>query len=517
MRKLSPVRPPERFAPAALALALGACASASLTLAPPAPNVPWTPATRTDGEIIGGEAARADAPRSTGYLLPPNPQAAGSVAGSPPIDTTHRYTLPELIDLAESHNPSTRMAWESARNAALAVGIAKAAYLPALSASVVGAYQRGNTDLAALGAHSDGDSSLRGSISTISAQWLLFDFGERDGLVGVARQVSTIANIAFTAAHQQVIYQVSLAYYAHAAAVARAATAQTALDNAKSIEAAADARQARGIGTLIEAAQAHQITAQNTLMEIRARSEVANTHMTLIAAVGLSPLVNLQIADVAHHKLSSALGVPIERIVGDALARRPDVLSAYAAREASLSRLKAAKAEFLPKFFLSATGSYASTGFDVTTLPGFGQQPSTINVVGNHWSGTILLGVTVPLYDGGTRRALEDQAHADAARSGAALERVRDEATREVIAAGNNLKTSLAALEASDALASASQITFDAALDAYREGVGSVTDVARSESALLEARNASTDAYSAALTSAATLALSAGTLGAAPE
>jgi outer membrane protein TolC len=511
------MRTPERLAPAALALALGACANSSLTLAPPAPNIPWTPATRADGQIIAGEPAKANAPRSEGYLLPPNPQAAGGMAAGPPIDTSHRYTLAELIDLAESHNPTTRMAWESARNAALAVGIAKAAYLPTLSASVVGAYQTGNTDVTALGAHSDGDSSLHGSISTISAQWLLFDFGERDGVVGATKQVSTIANIAFTAAHQQIIYQVSLAYYAHTAALARAATAHTALDNARSIEAAADARYAQGIGNVVEAAQAHQITAQNGLADIRARGHADNTYMSLIAAIGLSPLVNLQISDVVHRRLSPALREPIEHIVADALARRPDVLSAYAAREASLSKLKAAKAEFLPKIFLSATGSYASTSFDVTTLPGFGQQPSTINVAGNHWSGTLLLGVTVPLYDGGTRRALEEQAHAEAARSDAALERVRDEATREVIAAGNDLRTSLAALEASEALASAAQITFDAALDAYRGGVGSVTDVARSETALLEARNASTDAYSAALTSAATLALSAGTLGAPPE
>ncbi len=451
-------------------------------------------------------------------MLPPNQNAAGGAAAVSQIDTAHPYTLAELIDLAESHNPSTRMAWESARNAALAAGIAKAAYLPNLSASVVGAYQTGNTDLTLPGStHAGGDSSLHGSISALSVQWLLFDFGERDGMVGAAEQVSAIANIAFTAAHQQVIYQVSLAYYTHAAALARVTAARKALDNAKAIEAAAEARRSHGLGTVVEVAQAHQITAQGELADVQARGLAENAYLSLLAAAGLSPLAHLKIADVAHRKLSSAMRDPIERIVGDALARRPDILSAYAAHEASLAKLKAAKAEFLPKFFLSATGSYASTGFDVTALPGFGQQPPTINVAGNHWGGTILLGVTVPLYDGGVRRALEGQARNDEARSDAALERVRDEATREVITAGNNLKTSLAALDASEALASASQITFDAALDAYRHEVGSITDVTRAETALLEAQNTSTDAYSAALTSAATLALSVGTLGASPE
>ncbi len=403
------MRTPEQFALlVALALGLTACASSSLKLAPPAPNVPWTPATRADGEIIAGEPAKANAPRSDGYVLPPNPNAANSQTVAPQFDTSHSYTLPELIDLAELHNPATRMAWESARSAALAAGVAKAAYLPNLSASVVGAYQTGSTNLTLPGTRTDGHSSLHGSISALSVQWLLFDFGERNGLVGVAEQVSTIANIAFTAVHQQVIYQVSLAYYTHAAALARVATARKALQNAKEIEAAAEARRSQGLGTAVEVAQAHQVTAQAELANVQARGQAENVYLSLVAAIGLPPLTaNLKIADVAHRKLSSAMREPIERIVSDALARRPDVLSAYAAHEASLAKLKAAKAEFLPKLFLSATGSYASTGFDVTALPGLGQQPPTINVAGNRWGSTILLGVTVPIYDGGVRRALE--------------------------------------------------------------------------------------------------------------
>jgi len=129
----------------------------------------------------------------------------------------------------------------------------------------------------------------------------------------------------------------------------------------------------------------------------------------------------------------------------------------------------------------------------------------------------VLLGLTVPIYDGGLRRALEGQARADEAKTDARLEGIRDEATREIVGAANRVRTSLSAVDAADALASAAQITFDAALDAYRSGVGSITDTTRAESALLEAQNASTDAYSAALSSAATLALAAGTLGTAPD
>lgn len=79
------------------------------------------------------------------------------------------------------------------------------------------------------------------------------------------------------------------------------------------------------------------------------------------------------------------------------------------------------------------------------------------------------------------------------------------------------LRTSLAAYAAATSVASAANTTFDAALAAYRSGVGSITDVTVAETQLLQAKNTSTDAYSAALSAAATLALSTGSLGAPPQ
>ncbi len=115
------------------------------------------------------------------------------------------------------------------------------------------------------------------------------------------------------------------------------------------------------------------------------------------------------------------------------------------------------------------------------------------------------------------RRALEYQARNGVDRSETALQQVRDEATRQIVVAGNRVQTSLAALDAADALVAAAQTTCDATLDANHHDVGSITEATRAETGLLESRNAATDAYSAALTSAATLALAVGTLGTAPD
>jgi outer membrane protein TolC len=485
------------------------CASSSLDLAPPAPNVPWTPKTSSDGEIVPGAPAPSTAPRSTSYTLPSNTKAAGQAPAPEAIDKSHAYTLAELIDLAEMHDPSTRVAWESARNAALATGIHKAEYLPSLSASVVGAYTP------------EPDTSAHAIIGAVSVEWLLFDFGGRDARLAAAEQGSVIANIGFTAAHQQLIYRVALAYYSLMAARARLTTSEKALRNAKEVQGAAESRYGQGFGTTVEVAQAREATAQRQLAQVQTTGQAQAGYVALLAAMGISPLTQITVGDIGERKISADLTGPIDQFVTDALARRPDVLSAYAAHEASLATLRAAQAEFMPKVFLSATGSYTSNTVDISSLPSVGQGSTsvspTLNIHGTHFGGTVLLGVSVPLYDGGVRIALEGQARSDVAKTDAMLEQVRDEATREIVSAGDELRTSLSAVEAAAAVASAARISFDAALDAYRHGVGSITEATRSESALLEAQNASTDAYSSSLGAAATLALAAGTLGTAPK
>lgn len=489
---------------------LAGCATSALEMAPPRPDRPWAPATTAEGELVAGQKGPADMPG--GYVLPANP-ALASFPPTPAIDEARVYTLPELIDLAESSNPVTRIAWNDARRVALAAGIAESTYLPNISASVVGAYQSSSSNNSVLGISGSGNESASGIISAVSLVWLLFDFGGRAAVVEAAKQASLISNIAFTAAHQQVIYDVSLAFYANAAARTRLATASQSLKNARAVQAAAEDRYRHGIGTVIEVAQARQAAAQANLALVQATGGIQDAHLRLLTAMGISPLTKIKVADVSDRKLSPAMAASVDSIIADALSRRPDMLSAYAAQKASLAKVRAAEAEFKPKFFVSATGAYNSGRLDVTALPSVGQQAPTVNINGQRLGAAVFAGVTVPLYDGGTRDAILAQARAEADSAEARLTRIRQDAVRQIVLADNALRTSLSAHEASEALVSAAQTTFDAALAAYRSGVGSVTDVTLAETQLLQAKNAFADAYSTALSAAATLALSAGALG----
>ena len=49
--------------------------------------------------------------------------------------------LPELIDLAQRVNPETRVTWEAARQAAIAIGLVESEYFPMLTLAALGGYQ----------------------------------------------------------------------------------------------------------------------------------------------------------------------------------------------------------------------------------------------------------------------------------------------------------------------------------------------------------------------------------------
>jgi outer membrane protein len=497
---------------AVAAACLTGCASDELAVAPERPDRPWSPPV-DDGVIVSAPPSPKAQP--DGYVLPANPSLA--VVRSPPaLEGGHVYTLAELIDLAESHNPQTRIAWDEAKDAALAAGIARSAFLPNLTASVIGGYQTGHEDHTVGTNLEVGQSTLDGSISSVNLKWLLFDFGARAAMLDMAKQASIISNVGFTAAHQALIYRVSLAFYADAAARAKAATADQALKDAQAVEAAADGRYRAGEGTVVETAQAVQATAQAEFAKIRADGGAEDARQGLINAMGLPPTTRINVEDIGSRNITADAAAPIDQLVASAISRRPDVLSAYAAQEASFANVRAARAEFMPKVFISASGAYTSHDLSIPAVPGFGGEGSYLNLNGDKFGGTVLLGITMPLFDGGIRDARLKQAHNDADRAATQLDQVRDQAAREVITAGADVKTSVAAYHAAQALTRASQMSFDSALGAYRHGVGSITDVTVAESKLLDARNLETDSYSAALAAAASLALSAGALGGAP-
>ena len=513
-----------------LGAGLAGCASASLVLAPEAPDAPFKPASASvpDGEVAPSSLPLTTRSGARDFGLPPM-QDLPLVPPPLAIDPTHTYSLAELIDLAQTNNPETRVAWEHARQAALAVGIVKALYLPVLSATAVnGAQHNSGSTLAS-------NNDLNGTVGSVALAWLIFDFGQRDALKRAATDLSFASNVAFNGMHQKIIYDVSRAFYDYSSARQRVAiAAQSKTESAHLLDAAQD-RLKHGIGTTVETAQAEQFLAQAAFNVVQARGAERDSYHSLLAAVGISPVATLRIEDVSGRLLPSNSMVPVEHIIAEAIARRPDIQASYATARASGATVAAVEAEFLPKVFVTASDTYATGSLNITSLPSVpslgsistalpslpAPTPTTVsipstsglgNISLNQTDATVLAGVAVPLFDGGVRdaRVREARSRTDAAES--RVLHLEHAAATEIVAADDALRSSLEANRAATVLVSASLTAYDAALAAYKSGAGTLTAALEAERALLSARLAKAQAHGTAQIAAASLAFSTGRL-----
>src|SRR6266571_4703604 len=129
--------------------------------APPSPDRPWHSA----GERgLRGEATSVGAPDI-------------------PVDPGRSYSLAELIDLAETHNPETRFAWERARAQAATLGLARSELYPTLAATALSQLTRGDVFF--------GGSFYRHTIEELEGRlalsYTVFDFGARAGRINAAK------------------------------------------------------------------------------------------------------------------------------------------------------------------------------------------------------------------------------------------------------------------------------------------------------------------------------------------
>lgn len=496
----------------ALSVLLAACANTS-DYAPPSsmrdwPVPPVDPAWRALAERGPAVAAPAAEPAQTADGAPaatPSPSVTQDHLGRiVTADPTQVYDLPALIDLAQRNNPATRLAWNQARQAANAIGMADATFLPMITAYVVGGYQTAHQRLPdVLDYRVRLDGSAHGVVPIVALEWLLFDFGSRAAARDAARNLTTGANFMFNAVHQTVIFEVMNAYYQYGTARARHEIAQETLRNSEAVATAVQAKRDAGLATSVEQAQAQQLVAQARLAVVASSGNIGNTRQALLSVLNLEPDAVLQVSNSADLPLPPAQALPDGAVLRRALANRPDIMASVASLQAAHNAVDGADAAFMPKVFLAAAYAHNRGNLELGSLASLPQHGSARG---------FLLGMSIPLYDGGLRSARLRQAEDGVQVAEAALEKLRQTAMREIATAANALETALQSHDAATALVQASEVTYHAALEAYRVGMGTVTVATEAANGLLVARRAQADAQAAAQIAAASLAFSLGQL-----
>jgi len=437
-----------------------------------------------------------------------------SAAETVEIDPDRVYGLPELIDIAESTNPETRVAWERARQAAAGVGLSKSAYYPYLAASALAGYERaflpfptlqqgpGPSDVSVVGGGTLAFEALSGRVA-VDMKWLLFDFGERAAVRTVAEEGLTAANVGFNGVHQQVVFRVARRYYEFNSARQRVDAAEISQRAAETLAESARARLEHGLATRPEALQAEELAAREAFELAAARGAMSDALVDLVESLGVRPTTKLQVAPIPDRSFDPNAAESLDDLLGRALVQRPDLVARLARVRASRAEVQRARSAYYPRIVLDGHAGWLELKTSVKDSPFFGGSRPV-------YGATIL--VSVPVFDGFARHEKLQIAEAELRASEDELTNSRDSIMREVWRARTQVETALSKLESAEKLIAASESAFAASLEAYKQGLGTYVEVSNAQRSVASARSVMVDTRSGVYTSITNLALTVGDL-----
>ena len=452
-------------------------------MVPPTPDKPWAPPGLNDYEQQLAHGAFS------------NQQSAAQAE----IDPDKVYALPELIDIAERSHPQTRVAWESARQAAGALGLAKSAYYPYLAASAAAGFQHGVAPF--LTEVVSGNEEAENA--TLSAEWLLFDFGERKAATIEAREKLMMANVSFNATHQQIVFNVIQQFYGYNVAREKVAVTESSLRAADTVGQAAQARFDNGLATKTDLLQAQQQTAQAAYELDSARGDLSDAQVALVGSLGILPTTRLQVEEIVEKTFTEDNKDSLDDLIDRALSQRPELVAVLAKVRAGQAEIKRARADFYPKISLEGSAGWQKLDINAYDSPYVGNSKPAYGIG---------IAIDLPLFDGFLRVHKLRIAQSELRSAESELTDSRDTVVREVWKAYTDFNTAVQKQESAAKFFSAAQSAFDAALESYRQGLGTYVDVANAQHNLDAARSIVVDTRAAIYTSSAALALSVGDL-----
>jgi outer membrane protein len=364
--------------------------------------------------------------------------------GTAILDPAHPYTLAELIDVAEHHNPSTRTIWERAKQRARELGLAKSAYYPELEGLAVSGDQRSIEPFPKL-------LSPRGYImvevpfveTEVTLQYLIFDFGKRGATVDSARTEKLAAGADVIQVNQALAFRVASAYYQLMTAQERLQAAQDTLRTAQTTQDAAENRLNNGLATLPDVLNARAETSQAVFDVESADGDEKIARVTLTEAVGADPSPNIVIDSRSNAPLPERLTMSIEALIDRAIADRPELMAQTLRIRSAEARIRAARAEYKPQIVLSGSGAQTS----LWPTADYGQLGAASEPT---WS--VALGIQWRIFDGGVRKNELLIAESKRREAEDELMAKHDQTTREVWSAYIAFRTALRKHDAAVAL-----------------------------------------------------------------
>ncbi len=453
--------------------------------------------TSAAAQCVGEVAGETSAAACTAQHPVPSPRTD--------VDPAKAYTLDELIDIAESDNPRTRIAWEQAKQAAERVGIAKSVYYPQLAGTALFGNQKFINPFpmpyAPLGYIM---VDLPVADAGLTLEYTIFDFGRRRAELEAGKAGQLAAAGSFERTNQDVAYAVVLAYYRLITAQERLAAIRQILQTARTTQAAAEAQLANGRSTLPDVLNARAGTAKAEYDLEASLGDDAAARVALREVLGVEPSDAITVAAPSALPSPDAVSGSAAALVQAAAKNRPDLLAMADRLRGAQEELKAAHNAYRPTIAFAAHGSEQSIWPTVTKQYGSALADTTQFV----WDAD--LRIHWDFFAGGRRRNAVAESASREREAADELREKQDSITRQAWMAYLNFRTATRQEQASETLLNAATTSYDASLDAYGYGIKNLIDVVNAESQLAEARLTAVQARSAVLTSAANLGYTTG-------
>jgi outer membrane protein len=425
-----------------------------------------------------------------------------STAPIPVVDPHHIYTLPELIDIAESASPEGRIAWTTAKHSLENTGIDRALYLPILTFVAQGSNARFIVPfpepIAPRGYVTVGESIAS---AQMQFEYSLLDFGRGPKLDG-SKALEIASSLRLGRIHQTLAYNTATQFYRAQSAVGELEAAKIILQTAETLLENAQSQFDNGRATLPDVENARAGAAEARYNLASAQGEVQKAKLTLTESIGVEPSAEIDIVPQDNVNLPGALDTSVDDLVQAAWKSRPDLLARAQDLRNAKDATRIAHSAYLPSVSLNAAGGQTNAwpSADWGILG-----PASVPT----WSVEGKLSWEV--FNGARKHEVaaalaEQQAASEEQRA------TQDAVTRQVWEAYVDYQTAAEQQHSAQSFLAAAQTSYDSSLDAYKYGVRSLVDVVESERQLAQARIASVHSIAQLMQSAVALSYASGDL-----
>lgn len=399
-----------------------------------------------------------------------------------------KLNLPQVIELGLCRNPQTAAAYMSYESARLSKNAAYSSYLPSLRGSVSSSKPHRKQEWE--------DWSFSASLS---ASYLIFDFGKRFSDVKQSIYAWRAAGFDYDESVQNYIYGIIGSYYALLNANADVESAEMLRKVAQTARDTASKKFQAGSVAKADVLKADTTLASRDLDLERAKNNREIAKGTLLSKLSFPANQEIDIAD-----LPSTIGTPqetksLDELFEQAQKTRPDLLRATANKDAAWHKRNSVFLSNLPS--ISATGSLSWGGQDLEHIT---------NIHKDKLEGHIGLSVSMPLFAGFANMYNTRVAATNYDRAVEQERQIHDNATLDIFTAYHNYKTAQTVLKQTETLLASATESEKVTAGMYKVGRATMLDWQTAQSELLSAEKQNNAAKYDLFTKRAAVALAVG-------